>query len=174
MQEWGAMKPTMPGGTLPAIRLPDGTIKGESVEIAKHAISLAPEKLGCEKADRAADAEAVWEDDQSSERPWVQPPGVKSLDNCNPILNFFPVETAEERLGEGMCNLSKMASVWFKHIDEKLEGGPFLFGCSRPCHADFMVFSRMDTMVDLNDEIVEKEASETVKSYYQAMLALPA
>eukprot|EP00403_Amphidinium_massartii_P010198 CAMPEP_0178416624 /NCGR_PEP_ID=MMETSP0689_2-20121128/24159_1 /TAXON_ID=160604 /ORGANISM="Amphidinium massartii, Strain CS-259" /LENGTH=223 /DNA_ID=CAMNT_0020037973 /DNA_START=244 /DNA_END=915 /DNA_ORIENTATION=+ len=172
--EWSQVKPKMPNGQVPVIRMADGSMIGDTPVIAKHAASLAPEKLACENPAREADAAAIWEEDGTTTAPWCQPPDMVSLDNCLPHLNFFPADVAEKRMGPEMCNLHKMASIWFKHLEGRLEGGPFLFGASRPCHADFIVFARMNNMADLSDTVIEKEAPASVKAFYEAMLALPA
>ena len=113
--QWpGDLKAQMPMGQLPVLRLADGTLMPESVDITMH-IATRP--------GIAPDRQLLTDD---TARRFLELSQARPLSICNPLLNWFTAEEAQPQLAA----LGAAAPEHWAPVEAQLSasGGPFLAG----------------------------------------------
>lgn len=156
MAEWGAMKPTVPGGVLPAFTPDGGEMFTESIDIAKYCAKISGDKalLGGEEASKVY---AV-----TTEGP------IPAMD---PLLNIKP---KEECAAQGPA-LAKDVIKTLKTLEPLLTkdaSGPY-FGGKSPNIGDFAVFAAIDQLLKLEPKGLDQLGAPW-KAQFDAVASLKA
>ncbi len=122
--KWSDVKPTMPKGQVPVLRLEDGTLMPESVDIAAYLATLPTGTRQLVVDDTQRELYAL-----SQSRP---------LGMVNPLLNWFTIEQASPRLADATADCLEV----LRQCDARLVAGagPFLTGSDRPGVGDLGIF----------------------------------
>jgi len=156
---WGAVKPTMPSGQVPALRTTDGTLMGESVDIAMYVAANG----GCEEDEKLLMDEAQQE--------FLKMSQTAPLASVNPMVNIFAMDD-EETKAKIQAWTEQALPVW-KEIEERLvsSGGPFLGG-SAPGVGDLALLHAYDVSQIANPEIFA-DFGETFTTWVETTKSLP-
>lgn len=183
LDEWPALKPSMPPGLgaefpnrpkgnrgLPVLELPDGTRMPESVDIALHIARVATDAgtpLLPSDPKEAEVAAKMYEASQSLPLAWPMA-----------CLVRFPVEKAEaimrgESMGEWMEGPRSFDRLMptLRALVKELGDGPF-FGGERPHYGDFGVWRVADNLTLLDPE-AHKGLGRAWDAWVQRMSGLP-
>eukprot|EP00931_Biecheleriopsis_adriatica_P033423 TRINITY_DN19401_c0_g1_i1.p1 TRINITY_DN19401_c0_g1~~TRINITY_DN19401_c0_g1_i1.p1 ORF type:complete len:259 (+),score=58.12 TRINITY_DN19401_c0_g1_i1:71-847(+) len=177
------MKKMSPNGHVPYIKLPNGELLAETVEICKFLAELPCDGLPvlCDDAQRdvfrkANTAPIIWDSDAG--------PGGTDRDNLGWLFNFIP--WSEPSPGSSMfCRAGETAQSLFPGFKSKImpdlqdfevrlaaSGGPFFSKGDTPGIGDFCVFSYMDMIKEMLPEILE-DMGQHMKKHFETCAALP-
>mmetsp|Transcript_46454 Transcript_46454/g.132891 ORF Transcript_46454/g.132891 Transcript_46454/m.132891 type:complete len:231 (+) Transcript_46454:91-783(+) len=123
LEEWPALKPTMPKGQLPVLRLSDGSLMPESVDIA---LFLARQPI--------ATRQLVTDEASVSLLTWCAEPPISMAD---PLLNWFDKDDAAAKLGPYLEEARPLIAE--RDAELQASAGPFFAGES-PGVGDFGLF----------------------------------
>mmetsp|Transcript_4317 Transcript_4317/g.5001 ORF Transcript_4317/g.5001 Transcript_4317/m.5001 type:complete len:249 (+) Transcript_4317:218-964(+) len=172
ISKWSTMnKDWIPKGhtgrtQLPVLKLQDGTIMPESLDIAKYIWGLNP-SLSVNDVEKA---DYLFKIQDNSSTPFGD--GYNSFGIIDPILNFFDRKTSLTKLGPYFKGLPKALI----YLNQELGEGPY-FGGSSPHYGDFAIFHLLDNIYQFDkgstiDGLGEKAA--TLRKFYGLISELPA
>eukprot|EP00873_Tetraselmis_striata_P039530 jgi/Tetstr1/459794/TSEL_005145.t1 len=172
LAKWPDLKSTIPTNKagkqqLPVLRKEDGSLLPESHDIAVYLATKAGPPLmpaGAAGAERAA---ALWSYYDADDKPYCGE-SFKGLFMLNPLLNWFPVETADEMLAAARPHFPKALAC----LEAELGEGPFFAG-DLPCYADFALFHLLDNMRTLDGGEALAAAGGRLRAFYEAVSELP-
>jgi glutathione S-transferase len=138
--DWPTVKPTMPNGQLPVLRLPDGSLLPESIDIA---IKIASDpSVAEERKLRVTEADMDL---------YALSQGIPSreLAMLNPVLNWFPKVDANVRLVDTLSDALEVCRAFEAKMDPEYR---FIFG-DTPGIGDLGLFHSVSNMVALKPDI---------------------
>jgi len=155
-KEWGTVKPTMPNGQVPALRKIDGTLMGESVDIAMYV------------ANNGTGPELLMDEAQQE---FLKMSQNKPLASANPIVNIFAMDDEQTQV-KIQAWTEQALPVW-KEIEERLvsSGGPFLAG-TEPGVGDLGLLHCFDVAQIANPEIFA-DFGEEFTTWVESTKTLP-
>jgi glutathione S-transferase len=128
--DWGAAKPTMPGGTMPSLRGADGVLFGdETIDCILHLAGLADAALELVPASDADKATARSVFDVANTAPFAM---------LMPLAQYFPADDAAPRIAGAVDAALKVLEGLESHVAAGTADAPF-FGGKQPHYAEIYV-----------------------------------
>ena len=182
-KDWPTLKPTLPNKMLPQLKLEDGSLLPETMDIALHVATLAKqygyaEPLTPSTPEHAASAEHCWRETSKTSIHYLKlddlwadtTPWEARVGACNPLLNMLPEEDALKLIPTYL----EGATSWMRNLESRIhEGGPF-FGGASPHHGDFNTFHMVDQITTLDGGAALQQCGLPVQIWFASVASLPA
>lgn len=180
LEDWPTLKEKIPPNAsgrvqLPVLELDDGTLMPDSLDIAKWIAEQAgPPLLPTSSAQPGNDAARLWELCDARDAPFCCD-GMPFVGIINPILNFFEVEEAKQRLPPLLAAIGG----FLDYIGPILSSTqPPFFGGTAPHYADFLLWHYMNNLSTLDGGTtlvrLNSEHAVAIRDWYDAVARLPA
>ena len=144
----------------------DGTYLAESMDIAEHLATMAgPPLMPTDEVSRNK-AKGLWECYDAVDKPYNSE-ALPSLNIIDPILNFFPVDDA----GDKLTGVIPGFTQWMATLEEELGDGPF-FGGEFPVYSEFAVLHLIDNFCSLEGGVILHQYPK-LEAWYNIITDLP-
>eukprot|EP00039_Didymoeca_costata_P020558 m.341658 g.341658 ORF g.341658 m.341658 type:complete len:235 (-) comp20330_c0_seq1:37-741(-) len=160
LEDWPAMKPNTPKGSVPFMRMPDGSLMPETYDIAVFLASL---------PDVPADRQLLLTSEQKELYALVQGNPTNVLSIFNPLMNWFSKEDSKEKMESYLPPAIEVCRKYDGILGQS--GGPFISG-TQPGIGDFGLFHASCNMKKLVPTVFDDFSSKWGE-WLDAVASLP-